>query len=103
MITVEAGDTSLRGSCLRYVRASVDDVDCGRWDDDLAAAEEPVARAWLAYMDADGWKDADGAERPTLDEVLSNAMASDWLVYASDEQKDELVKHLEEVLKAPTD
>lgn len=99
MIDVDATDRSLRADCLRYIRASAEDVDRAdpSWEDVIERAQEPVARAWLLAAD-DEWLDADGAERPTILDVIDNSMASDFLVYADDEEKQRVIAHLDRAI-----
>lgn len=70
-----------------YLRASVQDLDRPDWDADvgiLELCEEPVARAYLALR---FWEFDETDETPSLDEVFTDSLATDFLVHASDSEK----------------
>ena len=103
-LDVENGDLSPRADCIRYIRASKEDVDDERWDEILAKREETVARAWILMMETDDWPDLDeDDERPELVDVIDDAMATDWLVYTTRDEKIRLLSHLDAVLAEVTE
>jgi hypothetical protein len=103
-IEIDPYDRSLRADCLRYIRADASDVagPDGEsadppWDDVVERAEEPVARAWMRTEYFEEYK-RNEEEEPLLVDVLDNAICKDWLVYADDSNKIDVIAHLDEAI-----
>jgi phosphatidylserine/phosphatidylglycerophosphate/cardiolipin synthase-like enzyme len=83
---------TLKEDVAAYIRADEEDTDFDAdpmWEDVMDRVGDLVAEAWLKIAD-DDWLDADGAERPTLVDVIDNAMCTDWLVFADEDEKKRL-------------
>ena len=97
VILVDENDLSLRADCLRYIRADENDVD-DRWDDILERCDEIVARAFMKTDHIKDHIDPVTDQMPTLLDVVDDGIASEWLVFATEEEKTDVVNHLDEAV-----
>lgn len=85
---------TFRQKCDIYLRGSADDEKRRDWDSIITQVEETVAQAWMLTESFRGGDDPD----QTLTQVLQTGSCVYFLIFATDEQKEEIRAKLTEAI-----